>query len=283
MAPQRPTVGGSGELGVYGLRLSNIEGGRRMLSPASAFWPHLEVKRRRGTGGTEPEWLTETGAKLNLQNGGEIELERERERVTFVLPRPVRTAELIHPLLAPVGGVMAYWLERESFHAGGFVAGGKTWGILGSRGSGKSTTMARLALAGVPVVCDDLLVVEDRTAFAGPRAVDLRRDAAERLGVGEGLGVVGARERWRVALDDVSPETTLAGWVFLSWGERVELVAVTGSERLVRLTGGRGVNLPPRDPERLLDLATLPGWELRRPKGWRSLDDTVECLLETVG
>jgi len=283
MAPQRGTVGASGELGVYGLRLSNIESGRRMLSPASASWPHLEVKRRRGPGGTEPEWLTETGARLNLQNGGEIELERDRERVTFVLPRPVRTAELIHPLLAPVGAVMAYWLGRESFHAGGFVAGGKTWAILGDRGSGKSTTMARLALAGVPVVGDDLLVVEGRTAFAGPRAVDLRADAAAHLGVGEGLGVVGARERWRLALDGVPSETTLAGWIFLGWGPRVELVTVPGSERLVRLTGGRGINLPPREPEALLDLATLPGWELRRPKGWRSLDDAVECLLATVG
>ena len=45
---------------------------------------------------------------------------------------------------------MAYWLGRESFHAGGFVVGGKTWGILGGRGSGKSTTVARLALAGAP-------------------------------------------------------------------------------------------------------------------------------------
>jgi hypothetical protein len=253
-----------------------------MLSPASASWPHLEVKRKRGDGDADGEWLTETEARLKLQNGGQIELERERERVTFVLPRPVRTAELIHPLLAPVGAVMAYWLGRECFHAGAFVAGGKTWGVVGSRGSGKSTTMARLALAGIPVVGDDLLVVRDRTAFAGPRAVDLRRDAAARLGVGEELGVVGARERWRLALDGVRPETALAGWIFLAWGERVEMVGVPGSERVVRLHGGRGINLPPRDPEKLLDLATLPAWELRRPRGWRSLDDAVECLLQAV-
>jgi hypothetical protein len=32
----------------------------------------------------------------------------------------------------------------------------------------------------------------------------------------------------------------------------------------------------------ILDLASLPAWELRRPRGWESLEGAVERLLETV-
>jgi hypothetical protein len=196
--------------------------------------------------------------------------------------RRLRAAELVLPLLAPVAAVMSYWLGRECFHAGAFVARGSAWGIIGERGSGKSTTVAELALAGVPVVGDDLLVVRDWTVYAGTRAVDLRRDAAARLGVGESLGVVGARGRWRLALTATKAELALAGWIFLAWGDQVEATPLPGAERLVRLHAGRGINLPPRDPARLLELASLPGWELRRPKALRSADDAPHRLLDTV-
>jgi len=95
---------------------------------------------------------------LKLQQG-EIALDRRRGTATFVLPHRVGTAELVHPLLAPAAAVMSYWLERESFHASGFVASGGVWGLIGDRGSGKSTTVARLTLDGIGIACDDLLVV----------------------------------------------------------------------------------------------------------------------------
>jgi hypothetical protein len=209
-------------------------------------------------------------------------LDRNRGRATYVVPRRLRAAEIVHPFLAPVAAVMAYWLGRESFHAGAFVAGGTAWGVIGDRGSGKSTTMAELALAGVPVLGDDLLVVGGRTAFVGPRAVDLRADAARRLGVGENVGVVGARERWRLQLPGADPETPLGGWIFLGWGDRVEVAPASASERVIRLHAGRGINLPPRDPDAMLELASLPAWELRRPKAWRSAGDALERLLDAV-
>jgi hypothetical protein len=282
MAPERGTARPPGAFGAYGLRLSNVERARRFLAPARASWPHLEIKRRLGEGEHGPEWLTETHARLELQTGGEIHIDRVRGRATYVVPRRLRAAELVHPLLAPVAAVMAYWLGRECFHAGGFVAGGRAWGVVGERGLGKSTTIAELALAGVPIVGDDLLVVGDRNVFAGPRAVDLRGDAAARLGVGESLGVVGARERWRLQLPATKPEVPLGGWIFLAWGDRVETASVPGSERLVRLHAGRGIKLPPRDPGWLLELASLPAWELRRPRSWRSAGDALERLLDTV-
>jgi hypothetical protein len=270
-----------GEVGAYGLRLANVERARPLLVPASSSWPRLTIRRRLGTGDAEHDWLSERAAVLKLQKG-EIELNRGQGTATFVLPHRIRTAELVHPLLAPAAAVMAYWLERESFHASGVVAGGGVWGLIGERGSGKSTTVARLALDEVGTACDDLLVVEGSSALAGPRSVDLRRDAAERLGVGEYLGVVGARERWRLRVGPVPSSLPLAGWIFLAWGVRVEAVAIGPGERLARLHANRGVNLPPRAPAAILELAALPAWELRRPRLWASLPSAVDCLLDTV-
>lgn len=272
----------SGPIGAYGLRLENVERARPLLAPAPESWPRLRVRRRLGEGEGKHDWMTEAAASLKLQNGGEISVDRARGQATFVLPRRVGTAEIVHPLLAPVAAVMAYWLERQSFHAGGFVADGKVWGIVGERGSGKSTTVARLALDGVPIVCDDMLILDGRTAHVGPRSVDLRREAARRLGVGEYIGVVGARERWRLPVAQLPGELTLGGWIFLAWGDRLEARSVSGPNRLVRLAANRGTRLPERSPDALLELASLPAWELTRPRRWRSLAEAVACLLDTV-
>lgn len=269
-------------IGAYGLRLENVERARALLLPAEPLWPSLLIRRKRGLSESQHEWMNERAATLKLQNGGEILIDRSKGSATFVLPHPVRTAELVHPLLAPVAAVMGYWLDRESFHAGGVVVDGRAWGILGERESGKSTMVAQLALVGAGIACDDMLVLDDGNVLSAPRSVDLRRESAERLGVGEFLGVVGARERWRLRVAPVAPVVPLAGWIFLAWGERVEAVPMTGTQRLVRLGEGRGVRLPPRDPARLLEIAALPAWELRRPRRWESLASSVDCLLETV-
>jgi hypothetical protein len=270
-------------IGAYGLRLENVERARPLLSPAPPSWPRLRIRRKLGSSAARYEQVTDAAATLRLQNGGEIAIDRDRGEATFVLPHRVGTAEIVHPLLAPVAAVMAYWLGRQSFHAGAFVAGGRAWALLGERGSGKSTTVARLALDGVPIVCDDMLILDGLQALAGPRSVDLRREAAARLGVGEELGVVGARERWRLPVAQLAGEPAVAGWIFLTWGDRLETLPVRGSERLLRLAASGGTRLPPRDGDALLELAALPAWELRRPRRWSSLGEGVARLLETVG
>jgi hypothetical protein len=279
VSPETPL---SGPIGAYGLRLDNVERARPLLVAASHSWPRLKIRRRLGEGGGKHDWMTEAAASLKLQNGGEIAVDRARSEATFVLPRRVGTAEIVHPLLAPVAAVMAYWLGRQSFHAGAFVAGGKVWGIVGERGAGKSTTVARLALEGVPIVCDDMLILDGHMAHVGPRSVDLRREAAGRLGVGQYIGVVGARERWRLPVDQLPGELTLGGWIFLAWGDRLQATTISGPNRFVRLAGNRGTRLPERSPDALLDLASLPAWELVRPRRWSSLPEAVACLLDTV-
>jgi hypothetical protein len=270
-------------LGAYGLRLEGLEDARDLLVPALPGWPRIVIDRRRGPGESAAEHVSETDAVVRLRgSGGEIRIRREEGSATFELPREVRADELVHPLLAPVGAVMAHWLGRQSFHAGGVVVGDRAWGVIGERGAGKSTTAAALALRGYGLVCDDMLVLEDGRALAGPRSIDLRREAAEQLGAGKPLGVVGARERWRLTAGSVGELRPLAGWIFLGWGERVESVPVPAAERLFLLNAHRGLTLPARDPSVLLELAALPAWKLRRPQAWESTADAVDLLLETV-
>jgi hypothetical protein len=226
--------------------------------------------------------VSETRARLLLRNGGEIAIDRAQGEILFTVPEPVSDQALVHPYLAPAAAVIARWLGRESFHAGAFALDGGAWGVIGEREAGKSSLLAWLALQGRRVLSDDMLIVAGETAFAGPRSVDLRREAALHLGAGEELGVVGARERWRVGLPPIDPEAPLAGWIFLEWGARVSVRPVDPGERLARLLHHRGVRLPPASHEELLVLASLPAWELRRPPSWGSLADAGECLLDAL-
>jgi hypothetical protein len=142
--------------------------------------------------------------------------------------------ELVHPHLAPGAAVLARWLGRETLHAGAVLAGGGAWAMLGDRESGKSSTLDWLAAHGHPVLADDLLVLDGSDVLAGPRCIDLRADAAQRLGAGEPLGVVGTRERWRLRLGPLASSAPLRGWGILDWGDDVAVEPVrapSGSSR----------------------------------------------------
>jgi hypothetical protein len=270
-------------VGAYGLSLRGVDSARALLVPAQGSWPSVELVSQIGDSSSDPsDRVSEQRAELRLLGGGTVLIEREEGRAVFTGTNPPRPEELVHPFLAPVAAIYAYWLERESFHAGAFVAGDGVWALIGERESGKSSTLAWLALHGHEVVCDDMLVLADGKALVAPRSIDLRPEAARALGAGEPLGRVGARERWRVTTGDVRSELALRGWIFLAWGDRVEIERVPAAERLRRLGANRGARLPVADPLYLLELAAQPAWELRRPRGWHSLAPAAERLLETV-
>ena len=195
--------------------------------------------------------------------------------------RPPDAAEAVHPLLTAAASIAGSWHGYDAFHAAAVVGAGGAWGLLGVKGSGKSTLAAAMAANGHAVVCDDMLVLRGGTAFAGPRCVDLRTDAAVRLGMGHDLRTDGPRPRWRVALASLDAELPLAGWVLLTWGERLELVRLAARNVIASLGSHQTWPHPPIDASALLDLATLPAWELRRPRDWSSLVDVVGAL-ETV-
>src|ERR1019366_7601680 len=192
-------------------------------------------------------------------------IERGAGCATFMLGQRPSDGALVHPHLASVAVVAAHWLGRETFHAGAFLAGGGVWGVLGDKEAGKSSLLASLALAGVPVVSDDILVLDQMTALAGPRSIDLRAGAARHLAVGEAVGVMGTRERWRLVLGPIAAEAPMRGWVLLRWDTDTGVRALSGSERLIKLAAHRGGRLYPPEPGLLVALSALPVLELRRP------------------
>ena len=227
--------------------------------------------------------VTDTEALLRLKLGGRLMLDRTRRTAHYVVPRPLGPDEIVHPYLAPAAAMFAHWDGRLAFHAGAFVAGGGVWAIAGAREAGKSTTLARLAARGHDIFTDDVLILDGSRALAGPRAVDLRPDAARRLGVGRALGVAGSRPRWRIALPPCPAELPFRGWMFVEWAERPHAHRLRASECLGRLTETLTVRLDPLAPHGLLDLAALPAWSVGRERDWHRLDDHVGHLLEIAG
>ena len=270
-------------LGAYGLRLRGVDL-PELLVPAADAWPGLSLSVDVLPERKVVEHVADDRATLRLRTGGHVVVERAASRATYAVPRPLSADALVHPFLAPVAAVMAHWHGRESFHAGGVVAEDGVWGVVGDRWAGKSSTLAWLALGGHEIVADDLLVLERASTrvYAGPRSVDLRPESAALLGAGEALGVVGARERWRLRLEPVPGDLPLRGWIVLAWGDDVAVRPLGGAERVSILAAQRGLRVPPTDPTVFLDLAALPCWELRRPHQWSSLEAAARLLLDTV-
>jgi hypothetical protein len=269
-------------VGAYGLALDGVGAAASFLVAAAPTWPRFGVTNTAGLIERVSDRLGEDRAEIALRSGGMLFLDRVEARAEFVTPEPLSPDELVHPGLAPVAAVTARWLGRQSFHAGAFAVGTDVWALLAEREGGKSTTLAWLASRGHSIVCDDMLVLDGDDAFEGPRVLDLRAESAQRLGLGDYRGRVGARERWRVQLDGVPPGTRFRGWVFLHWSDDVGVEPVPAGERLPRLAGHLGLRVPPARPDRLLELAALPGWEFRRPRGWDRFDEAGDRLLEAL-
>ena len=268
-------------IGCYGFRLTGLDAAADLMVWAPPAWPDLAVTCAGAVGDAPARDLVgPERARLPMAAGGWIDI--DPGRVTFRMDVPHPHAALLHPYLAPAAAVAARWAGRESFHAGALIAGGGAWGVLGGKEDGKSTLLAQLALAGHGVVSDDLLVLERGAALAGPRCIDLRGPAAEQLGAGEPLGVVGARERWRLRLDMVPASVPLLGWVVLDWDATVTVAPVRGSERLLALPPHRSVQLAPQLPATLLALSSLPVWRFSRPRRWDALAEGADRLLDAL-
>jgi len=272
--------GGNIPLGAYGIRLNGLDEASELLVAVDPEAPAYSVSAQIGRADSFAEHVDDERAELRLRSGGQIVIDRAAATILYRVPHAVRPDELVHPYLAPAAAVVNRWLGRESVHAGAFAVAGSALGVVGTRESGKSSTLAHLARSGVDVLCDDMLIVDGDTPLAGPRSIDLREDAARRFAAGDPIGMTGARERWRLQLSPAPAQARLTGWVFLAWGDEVRARPLKASERIPRIATERGLRLPPVREDALLELASLPAWELSRPQDWGSLPQAADLLLE---
>jgi hypothetical protein len=189
-------------------------------------------------------------------------------------------SELVHPLLGRAGSHLALANGAEAMHAGAVAGTAGAWAVIGPKGAGKSTLLASLAMAGLPIVTDDILVFRGGVAMAGPRCIDLRPDT-KRFGLG--VAVRPSDPRHRMTLPPISAAHPLAGLIHLEWSSGETTIEPLNSrdaiKRLLILRSDKGY---PRDPRALLELATLPSLVLRRPRLTSQLTAAVTHVERTV-
>jgi hypothetical protein len=265
--------------GAYGFRLEGVGLAQRLLVDVPADWPSLTLRTALGFDAGHPAGVDDDTARIRMHDGV-VEIDRRRGEALFTARRKPTPDALVHPHLAPVAAIAARWRRQESFHAGAVMLGEGAWAVMGAKGAGKSSLLAWLALSGHAVLTDDLLVVDaDGNALAGPRSIDLRVGAAQRFGVGEPLGVIGARERYRMLVGPVPAAVPLRGFIRLAWGGAPTVTPVPPAWRPAGLAAQRAVRLVPRDPQLLVQLSALPMVELRRPREWGHAVDAADQLL----
>jgi hypothetical protein len=243
-----------GDLGAYGVAFADLGGPGSPEPPRT--WPRWTVAQEVGPADDSPGMdVWDDRARIGMPSVGEFRLDRARRHVVVGVRERWSAEVLLHPGLAPAASVIAHWMGRASLHAAAVLIGGRAWALLGGKGAGKSTTAANLVGLGCGLLTDDLLVVDDMEAFAGPAALDLRGDVGPELG-GQPLGVIGSRERWRAPSRIGSLSAPIGGWVQLAWSD-----GATGCEELAapgRVQALDRSTLLPPDGAHLLRMADVP-------------------------
>jgi len=244
----------------FGFRIVGTPGEPWLAVRDCEDWPLLTFER-------DPE-LPQTG-------GVRVDAASLRARV----PENWSDEHMLHPGLALAALDLAPVRGIDSVHAGAVLGPDGAWALVGTKEAGKSTLVGHFAALGAEVLTDDVLALEGDRCLAGPRFVDLRPTAAERM-----RGTIAARggTRGRLLLPPAPASARLAGFVYLAWGDELALDPLPAPERLRRLAARRAEDRWPADSSLLLDLAALPAFELRRPKRWDLLDETAEVLSDLV-
>jgi hypothetical protein len=271
--------------GAYGLHLPDLGDAVDLLIEASEGWPRWQIVLATGSG-APTEFVEPSRARMRSLPSGWVDIDFSTYTSTLHLPHEPPHAHIVHPFLSSTAVVVAHWRGLQSFHAGAFVTDHGAWAILGDKGAGKSSLLAALSRVGVPILTDDILVIDEKLqGFAGPRCIDLRRETATELEVGVALGVVGTRERWRLHLEPVPAELPLAGWICLDWSDELAILGVPAKDRLRALYENIGLRVEQHDRgvlARLMELLALPMLRVRRPSNMTTLVETAEVVLDYV-
>jgi len=253
------------------------------LVDAPAWWPRWQLGwTKTPVDDRQAQWLGADDALLDVQPVGQVLVDRRASTSTLLLPSAPPVEAWPHPYLSATAVLATWWSGYRSFHAGAFLAVGGAWGILGDKEQGKTSMLAWLASREYPVLCDDVLVIADGRALAGPRCLDLRESAAAHFGLGTYIGRVGGRDRWRARLPPVPAEVPFRGWVSLSWADDVNVSSVKAGERLGKILARRGLRIPEKGDGNWLDLISRPMVELGRPMSWSVVDRAMTCLLDAL-
>ena len=261
--------------GVYGLCLEGLST-PLLVSPVPESWPRVRLAQDTETLPAEHSTFADDSIDLSFEDGWGVSLRREASTITFQVRRIFSDDDLVHPLLAPAAMHFAAWLGHAAFHGGAFVVAGRAFGVLAGRSGGKSTTLARLADEEIPILVDDVLIIDDGAALAGPRCIDLRPEAVD----GRPLESVRGDERRRLRLPPIAPSFPLGGVFVLRWDDEVSLELLPPSERLIALA--RHCRPEVGRSSALLELSRFPVWVMKRPRDPACLDDVCDRLLHAA-
>lgn len=256
------------------------------LGPAPVAWPRWSIERAAwptGAPGALPESLDERRLALPLVLGGSLLIDRDAHLMRLSVPEDQPAESLVHPWLSPAFSLHVLWGGGLAIHAGVIEIDGRAWGVIGTKGAGKTTMLAGLARAGAAVMSDDIAAVHGDTVLGGPRFVDLRRGAAQAaFPEAEPLGRAGVRSRWRLPTGPAPMVAPLAGWWLLEWGDALAIEEVPIVERVPRLAEALLIPHAPREPHALLDQTMRPMLRLTRPRRFDALDAACAALIEAA-
>lgn len=234
-----------------------------------------------GTAGRPAEHALDDDRAVILLVGGEyVEIDRHRGTAEIHATRALDDHDVVHPYLASPAGVFAQWSGRLALHAGGVIIEDGAWALLGEKGAGKTTMLAELHRRGYGIVADDMMVLMDGVAFAGPRCLDLRPQGPSHLQASDAVRTVRDGERTRLALPAIPGSVPFHGWIVLQDASTVEVLTVPLTERLGHLRSQLMMGVRPTHAG--LELLGHLMWAVRRPRTWSALPAAVDALLAAV-
>jgi hypothetical protein len=269
----------------YGLRIEGLGTPAGLALRGAETWPAIQVCTEV-TDEVLPQASEVRVDSATIVNPvATLVVDRASAKVRVRSAVTVAEAELVHPCLWPVGAVFARWRGAETLHAGAFAptGGDAAWALMADSGGGKTSFLATLALGGVEVLADDLLVVEGGECVAGPRSLDLRLEVADRLELGNRFTTpVRATSRVRLLLEPCEGRWPVRGFVELHWGDRISVERLEPVASLAALARHRRVLGLGAEFAQLLELIERPVLRLVRPRGWESAPLAAEQLLAAL-
>lgn len=141
----------------------------------------------------------------------------------------------VYAAVASINGLMP-------IHASAVAHGGRVFAFTGPSGAGKSTLIAALGARGLPMFCDDTLVLDlsdpnEIVCLPGHKRLKLSADALRLTGAVRQEKVGAMIDKFYAAppAGDVGEPQPLAWLVFLEDGPDPALLSVSGAERFARL------------------------------------------------